>query len=164
MFNRDFARPINDGDYYEHAPVILPPSPHAPTEAQYNAAGWYRKAIEPPTPPEGKMVASVRYAIEDNRLVAIYTYEDAPTPVKVYDLYKIVLALKHIEVPIEGQTVTANVPLVEWAKANGLYEELMMAGTIKDDDDDFSAGLAAAKSMLGVTDEQIAEVLTSAEV
>ena len=35
---------------------------------------------------------------------------------------------------------------------------------IKSDDDDFSAGLAAAKMLLGITDEQIAEVLASAEV
>jgi len=164
MKNRDFGHPINGGVSYEDAPVILPPSPHAPTEAEYNAAGWYRKNILPPTPPEGKQVASMRYEVANNKLVVVYIYEDAPVPVKVYDLYKIVLALKQIEVEIEGQTVTANVPLVEWAKANGLYEELVMAGTIKADDDDFAAGLAAAKQLLGVTDEQIAEVLASAEV
>ena len=164
MKNRDFGHPINGGVSYEDAPVILPPSPHAPTEAEYNAAGWYRKTIVPPTPPEGKMVASVHYAVTDNKLVTEYTYEDVPTPVKVYSLYKIVLALKQIEVEIDGQTVTANIPLIEWAKANGLYEELVMAGTIKDDDDDFAAGLAAAKQLLGITDEQIAEVLASAEV
>lgn len=164
MKNHAFARPINEGAAYEHAPVILPPSPHAPTEAEYNAAGWYRKNIQPPSPPEGKMVASVHYAVSDNMLVAEYTYEEIPTHVKTYSLYKIVLALKQIEVTIDGQTVTANIPLVEWAKANGLYEELVMAGTIKADDDDFAAGLAAAKQLLGITDEQIAEVLASTEV
>lgn len=164
MKNRDFGHPINGGASYEDAPVILPPSPHAPTEAEYNAAGWYRKDILPPTPPEGKIVASVHYSVSDNKLVAEYTYEDAPVPVKTYSLYRVVLALKQIEVEIEGQTVTANIPLVEWAKANGLYEELVMAGTIKDDDDDFASGLAAAKQLLGMTDEQIAEVLASAEV
>jgi uncharacterized protein YgbK (DUF1537 family) len=164
MKNKDFGHPVNNGASYEDAPVILPPSPHAPSDAEYNAAGWYRKDIQPPAPPEGKRVASVLYAVSNNKLVAEYTYEDAPVSVKVYSLYKIVLALKQIEVEVEGQTVTANVPLVEWAKANGLYEELVMAGTIKDDDDDFAAGLAAAKQLLGVTDEQIAEVLASAEV
>lgn len=164
MKNLNFGKPINNGESYEYAPVILPPSPHAPTEAQYNSAGWYRKAIVPPTPPEGKMVDSTRYVISGNELVAEYTYADIPTPVKTYSLYKIVLALKQIEVEIDGQTVTANVPLVEWAKENGLYEELVMAGTICDDDDDYAAGLAAAKAMFGFTDEQVAAILESAEV
>ena len=164
MKNKDFGHPINDGASYEDAPVILPPSPYAPTEAEYNAAGWYRKDIQPPTPPEGKRVSSIHYAADNNNLVAEYTYEDIPTQVKVYSLYKIVLALKQIEVEIEGQTVTANIPLIEWAKATGLYEEPVMAVTIKADDDDFASGLAAAKQLLGVTEEQIAEVLAHAEV
>lgn len=164
MKNLNFGKPINNGESYEYAPVILPPSPHAPTEAEYNAAGWYRKNIQPPSPPEGKTVDSTRYVISDNELVAEYTYADIPAPVKVYSLYKIVLALKQIDIEIDGQTVTANIPLVGWAKENGLYEELVMAGTIRDDDDDFAAGLAAAKTMFGFTDEQIAEILASAEV
>ena len=164
MKNTKFGRPINEGASYEDAPMMLPGIMHAPSEAEYNAAGWYSKEIQLPTPPEGKIVATTSYKIANNKLVAEYTYEDAPIPVKVYSLYKIVLALKQIEVEVEGQTVTANVPLVEWAKENGLYEELVMAGTIRDDDEDFEAGLAAAKEMLGVTDEQIAEVLAFAEV
>lgn len=164
MKNTKFGRPINEGASYEDAPLMLPGILHAPSETEYNAAGWYGKNILPPNPPEGKIVATTFYKIDENKLVAEYTYEDAPIPVKEYSLYKIVLALKQIEVEIDGQTVTANIPLVEWAKANGLYEELVMAGTIKADDEDFYAGLAAAKEMLGVTDEQIAEVLAFAEV
>ena len=80
MVNREYARPINDGAGIEYAPVILPPSPHAPTEAEYNAAGWYRPAIDPPSPPDGMVVASQRFVIRDSNVVAEYTYAPRPAP------------------------------------------------------------------------------------
>lgn len=78
--NHEFARPIDDGRRLEYAPVILPPSPHAPTEAEYNAAGWYRLEIAPPEPPEGTRAVGVRYDVDNNVIVAIYTYEVIPMP------------------------------------------------------------------------------------
>ena len=53
---------------------------NSPSEAEYNAAGWYRNAILPPEIPEGMQVATSRYVVEDNQLVAKYTYEDLPPP------------------------------------------------------------------------------------
>ena len=43
--NTKFCRPINDGTSIEYAPVILPPNPGAPTEEEYNTAGWFKNGI-----------------------------------------------------------------------------------------------------------------------
>ena len=78
--NREFGKPTEDSQGIEYAPVVLSPNPSAPTEAEYNAAGWYRITIEPPEPPEGMVVDSTRYEIVDSRLVAVYDYKDRPLP------------------------------------------------------------------------------------
>ena len=43
--NTRFCRPTDDGKSITYAPVILPPKTSAPTEWEYNEAGWYRNAI-----------------------------------------------------------------------------------------------------------------------
>ena len=80
LVNRNFGCPTDDGLGYKYAPVIIAPNPGVPSEAEYNAAGWYRNAILPPEIPEGMQVATSRYVVEDNQLVAKYTYEDLPPP------------------------------------------------------------------------------------
>lgn len=81
-YNKNYCRPTSDGKALEFAPVILPPNPGAPTEAEYNAAGWYRNGVEPPSPPEGKTIESVsyRYDADVNAVVADYEYADLPPP------------------------------------------------------------------------------------
>lgn len=78
--NPNFCKPIDNGARLEYAPVMMFPNPAPPTEAEYNAAGFYRKAIVPPSPPEGKVVGRVTYAVADNVVVAHYEYVDAPPP------------------------------------------------------------------------------------
>ena len=80
--NKNYCRPIDDGKAIEMAPIILPPNTNAPTEEEYNAAGWYWNGVEPPEIPEGKVVASTRYRYDagENAVVADYEFEDAPPP------------------------------------------------------------------------------------
>lgn len=80
MVNKNYARPINDGEGIEYAPVILPPSPHEPGEAEYNAAGWYKVAIEPPEAPDGMTLLSIRYKVWYGKVVAEYSYKPIPGP------------------------------------------------------------------------------------
>lgn len=87
--NKNYCRPTKDGKAIEYAPVNIPPNPGAPTEAEYNAAGWYRNNVEPPSPPDGKMVGDVtyRYDAEENAVVADYAYIDEPPPsIDDYDM------------------------------------------------------------------------------
>lgn len=53
----------------------------APKDADYLAEGWYRKRVQPPAPPEGKVLKDTCYAVDGKYAVAVYTYEDAPAPV-----------------------------------------------------------------------------------
>lgn len=80
--NKNYCRPIDGGKRIDYAPVNLPPYSGAPTEEQYNDAGWFRYAVQPPVIPEGKVLASTTYVYdeEENAVVAVYTYEDAPPP------------------------------------------------------------------------------------
>lgn len=80
--NRNYCRPTADGKSLEYAPVILYPKPSAPTEIEYNAAGWFRNEVEAPTPPEGKIVGSTLfvYDADRNAIVAEYEYVDPPLP------------------------------------------------------------------------------------
>ena len=80
--NKEYCRPIDDGKSFEYAPMLLFPKTSVPTEAEYNNAGWYYNGIQPPEPPEGKIVETVRYRVDsgENMVVADYTYVDAPPP------------------------------------------------------------------------------------
>ena len=79
--NQEYCRPTPNGLQVEYAPWVLPPSPARPTEAEYNAAGWYKNAIEPPNPPEGKILGGRRFEVRaDGKVVAVYTYVDPPPP------------------------------------------------------------------------------------
>ena len=155
MNNLNYCRPTNDGTGYIYAPVILPPNPHEPTEAEYNAAGWYRKAFAPPSPPEGKAVASTRYEVEDNRVVAVYEYDDAPPPPpRTFSKLKLVAAL--IEAGVWAQ-VKAYVEEV------GIYDLFLAAQDFREDNEFFASNLALLKQQLGWTDEQVEAILAASE-
>lgn len=80
--NKNYCRPTSEGKAIQYGPVNIPPNPGVPTEAEYNAAGWFRNGIEPPNPPDNKIVGDVtyRYDAEQNAVVADYTYIDPPPP------------------------------------------------------------------------------------
>lgn len=139
-----------------------------PTAAQYRKAG-FKPYVDDGIPDEiiadGFHWEHYRWDDSGDSIICIYhPVKDPPPPPRTIDLYKVLLALKQITVTVDGQTVTANVPLVKWAEDNGLYEELVMARYVTDDDDDFKAGLAAAKDAFGFTDEQVEGILQGATV
>lgn len=121
-------------------------------------------ADTPPTPPEGKVAVADGYELTDGAWHRTYRYEDAPPPPpKEYDVYKLILALKALTVTIDGAEVSALAPAIEWVKANGLYEEFLTARTIRADDTDLMGAISTLAASLGVTPEQVAEILEEAE-
>lgn len=80
--NKEYCRPTDGGKSYELAPMLIYPKTSVPTEAEYNAAGWYWNGIQPPEIPEGKVVDTITYRVDtdENMVVADYTYVDAPPP------------------------------------------------------------------------------------
>lgn len=85
-FNTNYCKPIDEGKSFAYGPVSIPPNMGVPTEAEYNAHGWYRNEIQPPQIPEGKVLTATMYAIEDNACVAVYTYEDKQYTIDDYDM------------------------------------------------------------------------------
>lgn len=156
MANPNFCRPIDDGARIVYAPVVIAPNPNPPTEAEYNAAGWYRKAIVPPMPPEGKIVGKTTYKVEGNVVVAEYEYEDAPPPPpRTFSKLRIVAALISAGVweQVKG--------IIEGA---GLYDLFLAAQDFSEGNEFFDNGKTVLQQQLGWTDEQVEDVLKSAEV
>jgi len=83
--NKFYCKPTEDGKSISYAPVCIPPKLTVPTEEEYNEHGWYYNAVEPPEPPEGKVVSSTLYFVEDNEVVAKYEYEDIQYGIEDYD-------------------------------------------------------------------------------
>lgn len=122
-----------------------------PDEPTYNALGYYRIAITPPTPPEGKRVASTTYAIVDNKLVAQYTYEDVPPEVRIISVEKLVFyATTHGKIAA----------IVEVAKSAGLYEVMLTAGNFAENDENVQSIIGALKAQGITTDEEVEAAFT----
>ena len=165
--NKNFCRPSDEGRSIEYAPVVLSPSPHAPTESEYNAAGWYRNEVVPPQPPEGKMVASATYAVdqETNSVKAQYVYEDAPAPVRTFSKLQLETALFQ-----EGllEAVDAFIDMQMIANEHGqtmpLRRMYNTANEFRSDNRYFHDFLAALKSELGISDEVADRILAAGEI
>lgn len=165
--NQEFCRPIDEGTRIEFAPVMLPPNPHAPTEAEYNAAGWYRKAIEPPAPPEGQQVASVMYVVSGNKVVAQYTYEDAPPPVRTFSKMRIEEALfkRGLLSAFDSFLNSKTIPNAKYpSESMPLHRKYDAANVLCDNHPTWEEFFDDAKTELGLDDETIAEILAEAEV
>lgn len=155
--NTRFCKPIDNGAKIEYAPVILPPKTSAPTEAEYNAAGWFRYAVQPPVVPEGKMVSKVTYRYDDdeNAVVADYEFEDAPKPIRVFSKLKLFGALTQVglwdsfEAWLKTQTI------------NGMnaYTAFSLAQDLNDENPLFLSVVESAQRDLGVSDEVVEQIL-----
>ncbi len=155
--NPNFCKPIDNGARLQYAPVMMFPNPAPPTEAEYNAAGFYRKAITPPSPPDGKVVGRVTYAVADNAVVAEYEYVDAPPPPpRTFSKYRLVSAL------MAANLWTGVKAWIESTK--GAYDLYLAAEDISEDEPLLAQGIAALKSELGITDEQVESILAAATI
>ena len=155
MKNLSYAKPIDDGAKIEYAPASIWPNPGTPTEAEYNAAGWYRLAIQPPDPPEGKVVTATRFVVRDNLLVADYTYGDAPPRVRVFCVADLIEAMMQKGIWAEARA---------WIEAEGLLDLVLSTKEIQEDYPTFATARAALQEALGATDEEVEEILSYAEV
>ena len=159
MNNLNYCRPTSDGTGIIYAPVVLPPNPHEPKEPEYNAAGWYRYGIEPPSPPEGKIVAATSYVIADGKCVAIYTYADAPAAPRTFSKLKLYAALAQAGL-WDALKSWLEVQTVEGVNA---YTAFTLAQELRSDHPLFSEWFAAAKTALNVDDATALAILSAAE-
>lgn len=153
MTNRNFAKVINDGAALEYAPVTFAPNPNPPTEAEYNARGYYRPGAMKPTepPPQGKHWEFERFAVEDNLVVAKFAVvDDPPAPPRVFVTADLVEALM-----AEGiwEQVRA------WIVEQGMLDLVLVTKEFDETNENFKAGRAALQTALGWTDEEVEELL-----
>ena len=156
--NRNFAQVLNDGAAIDYAPVVFAPNPHPPTEEEYNAHGYYRVNIQPPNPPAGKVVAHKRFAVVNNECVAVYTYADPPpAPSRTFSKLRLYAALS-----------SAGLwdALVAWLQSQtyegvNAWTAFSLAQELTDAHPMFRQWFSAAKTALGVSDEQSEEILAA---
>lgn len=124
-----------------------------PSDEQYRAAGWMTNMVEPPSPPDGQMVASTRYVDQGDRVVAVYDYAPIPRAPRVISKLYLVLALKRRGLYDQFVLVVRAAQLeAEWTAAQDLSEDFP----------GFADYVAQFCSALGITPEQGAEIIDEA--
>ena len=116
-----------------------------------------RKVLPRPEPTGSQMLAWT-YTPVNGEMVKEYYLE------RRYSVYKLILALKNIEVEVDGETTSALAPAIEWVKSHGLYEEFVTIGEIRDDDEDLMGAIAALGAEFGLSDGDVAAILEECEV
>ena len=155
--NTKFCKIVDDGKSIAYAPVIIPPKTSAPTEWEYNDAGWFRNEIKPPVVPEGKIVASTTYVYDEqqNAIVASYEFEDAPKPVRIFSKLKLYGALTQAGLWDQFES------WLKTQKINGInaYTAFSLAQDLNDSNELFNDVVDQVKTALGVSDETVEMIL-----
>ena len=138
------------------APSMLWPNPAPPTEAEYNAHGFYRVVDMMPTnpAPEGYHYEPKGWELSSNKICRVYAAaQDAPPPPKVYQTADVIEALMAHEVWPQCRA---------WIEERGLLDLVFTTPIFADDWPNFVVARQGLQQLLGWTDEQVAELLEEA--
>lgn len=117
---------------------------------KYLEAGYLPVIEEAPNPPEGMEPAYREYVEEDGKIVYRWRYR---VPVKVPRVFSKLRAVEALmELGVWGEVRA-------WIEEQGLYDLYLAAVEFSEDDERFVAGVSALKSKLGLTDEQVENIL-----
>lgn len=130
--------------------------PTAEQCALFDAYPLAATPVTPPTPPEGKVAVPDGYEVQDGAWVRTWRYEDAPPPPpKTYSTSDLIYALMEAGVYPRCR---------EWIEAQGLRDLVLATKEFTDDLESFETIKQGLQTLLGWTDEQVAEILAQAEV
>lgn len=157
--NTNFCKPSEDGKSLVYAPVAFPPNMGEPSDEDYLKRGWYYNSIQPPEPPEGKQVASVSYKVEEDEVVAEYTYEEIPPPIRTFSKLKLYGVL--VQSGLWG-------PFVNWLENQTIegvnaYTAFTLAQDLSDAHPLFEQWIAQIKQDLSLDDATIEAILSASE-
>ena len=160
--NRNLAKLNPDGSL-TCAPRVLVANGRvlvSPSEADYRAAGWLPVVRTAPNPPNGQHVAATRHEVADGTIATVYDYAPTPPAPRQFSKLKLYAALSasNLWQPLMDWLATQTVDGLNAKTAFDLAPDLSDAHPL------FGQMLDAAKSALGVTDEQVAQVLSASEV
>lgn len=124
------------------------------TADKYLAAGYLPVEEETPNPPEG-MEPSYREYVEDGgKIFSRWVYRTPFKDTRIFSKLKTVEALIELGVWPEVR---------EWIEAQGLYDLYLAAVEFSEDDARFVAGVDALKNKIGLSDEQVENILARCE-
>ena len=161
-YNYSYGK-LNDGRITYAPAVITDGSIYivSPTPVDYITRGW-KKVVDPkPTDaPQGFHWVPTRWVEESEQIVRLYTLvDDPPAPPRKFSKLKLYAALTSAGLwdALESWLKTQTVEGVNAYTAFSLAQDLSDAHPL------FSQYYAAAKSVLGVTDEQAEAILAASE-
>ncbi|MGN0846835.1 MAG: hypothetical protein ACI4RA_05565 [Kiritimatiellia bacterium] len=152
--NRDFGK-LADGRITYAPRVVMTEAGLAtrPTAADYLAAG-YKRIIDTPPPVEaGGFSRPSGWLEAADTITRRYETVAAPPPApRVFSKLKCHLALK----------AAGHWPAVKaWLEANDLWDAFLLAQDVREDDEQFTAGVAALKASLGLSDDDVEKLLAA---
>lgn len=134
-------------------------------EAYLNSQGWYRLETTPAPEPQDGYHAEPRYAYDSDetptRIVQSWVeVENPPPPPRVFSKLKLKMALAQAGLLQQFLAVLQGVELIEGSgyMASDAFAD---AVNLSEANDGFKAAVKAAKNALGVTDEQVEEILAA---
>lgn len=162
--NPNFCRILCDGLEIEYAPYLFPPELHTPSKREYLKRGWKKNGIDKAMPPPGYYTSKKRYVLSEDGITvkAIYEYEKIPEVVKtrMFSRFEIYTALAQLGLwdKLENWMREKNVNNIN------AYTAFMVCNELADDNEVFKLFYQAAVSVLGLTEEQVLEILAHAEI
>ena len=124
------------------------------TAEKYLAAGYLPVEDEPPTPPEGMEPVSREYVEVNGKIFSRWVYRAPVKAPRIFSKLKTVEALIELGVWPEVRA---------WIEAQGLYDLYLAAVEFPEDDSRFVAGVDALKNKIGLSDEQVENILARCE-
>lgn len=134
-------------------------------ESYLNSQGWYRLEQTPAPETQDGYHAEPRYAYDNDEAptVIVQSWEvvqDAPPPPRTFSRLKLKLVLARKGLLQQFFAALQNIELIE-GSGYMASEAFGDAVTLSEDFEGFGAAVAAIKTALGVTDEQVEEILAA---
>ena len=124
------------------------------TAEKYLAAGYMPVEEEPPNTQDGMEPVSLEYVEGNGKIFSRWVYRALVKAPRIFSKLKTVEALIGLGVWPEVR---------EWIEAQGLYDLYLAAVEFSEDDARFVAGVHALKNKIGLSDEQVENILARCE-
>lgn len=154
-----YAKLVNGRPDFAGAVITLPDRRRVanPTEAHLLAAGYKPYLDEPPTTDAEHYAAPTGWEDRDGAIRRTYEVRELPPPPpRTFSKYRLVSAL------MAENLWTGVKAWIE--RTEGAYDLYLAAEDISEDEPLLSQGIAALKSELGITDEQVESILAAATI
>ena len=150
--NQNYGKLVNGAIIYAPSSLNTPAGLIVnPKRLSYLQAGWKFLDLQPPAdPPPYKTYEITGYTETDHDIQANYKLVPIETPPRTFSKLRLINAL-----------MTRNLwPAVrDWLDASGYYDIFLAAQDFREDYPQFAAGLSAAKTRFGLTDDETAAIL-----